>query len=328
MILPRLPSRHEFLLTSNYYRRLFKATLLISVVPFICMILMVLYERIAPLEGLVGCVAIFFGSTFFARPYLADLMALNHYVKELTHDRKTNMPPLSFLGNVEELSASVKKLHASWNKRKIQLESALAETSILFDILPDILLMLDEELTILRANQEAHKILGAELVNQKINHVITDTQLINCIKKATNTGNGGQIDISITHDDLRLNFKASIERFPVYSAGGIASIVMLHDVTEAKRTKEMLKNFVANASHEIRTPLTSINGFIETLKTVDYDDEATREKFLNIIDEQAKHMTMLVNDLLSLSTIEMKENTPPKDIIDVGESISHAVTST
>ena len=73
----------------------------------------------------------------------------------------------------------------------------------------------------------------------------------------------------------------------------------------------MRADFVANASHELRTPLASLLGFIETLQGPARDDPAARERFLDIMRGQAQRMTRLIDDLLSLSRIEMHVHVPP-----------------
>lgn len=91
-------------------------------------------------------------------------------------------------------------------------------------------------------------------------------------------------------------------------------IVRFDDRTEARRTAEMRSAFIANASHELRTPIASLLGYIETLRTHGADDPEAQEKFLGIMDKQARRMQRLVDDLMSLSRIEMAAHEPPKDI--------------
>jgi two-component system phosphate regulon sensor histidine kinase PhoR len=79
----------------------------------------------------------------------------------------------------------------------------------------------------------------------------------------------------------------------------------------------MRADFVANASHEIRTPLASIKGFIETLRGPAKDDPVATEEFLRIMDEQATRMKNLIDDLLTLSKIEMNESTIPTGKADI-----------
>ena len=83
----------------------------------------------------------------------------------------------------------------------------------------------------------------------------------------------------------------------------------------------MQSDFVANASHELRTPLAIISGFIETLQTAAKDDEEARDKFLKIMQEQAEYMSSLIENLLSLSKIEMSQDMPPEDKVDVSKII-------
>ena len=68
----------------------------------------------------------------------------------------------------------------------------------------------------------------------------------------------------------------------------------------------MRADFVANASHELRTPLAALTGFIETLQGPARDDPAARERFLGIMQAQARRMARLIDDLLSLSRIELQ----------------------
>ena len=95
---------------------------------------------------------------------------------------------------------------------------------------------------------------------------------------------------------------------------GTAAILLLHDLTSMRRAEQLRVDFIANASHELRTPLSSLLGFIETLRGPGRDDAEARDRFLAIMDEQAQRMALLVEDLLSLSRIEMQEHTPPTGV--------------
>lgn len=86
----------------------------------------------------------------------------------------------------------------------------------------------------------------------------------------------------------------------------IGTVAVLHDVTDIKKLENMRSEFVANVSHELKTPLTSIKGFAETLKYV--DNSETKEKFLNIINDEAERLTRLISDILTLSDIENETN--------------------
>lgn len=82
----------------------------------------------------------------------------------------------------------------------------------------------------------------------------------------------------------------------------IGTVAVIQDITDIRRLENMRSEFVANVSHELKTPLTSIKGFAETLKYV--DDNEKKEKFLDIINDEAERLTRLINDILTLSDIE------------------------
>ena len=114
---------------------------------------------------------------------------------------------------------------------------------------------------------------------------------------------------------------------PAGGAPDAARLVLacMRDLTEQERTNRMRQDFVANASHELRTPLASLIGFIETLQGPARKDAETQKRFLDIMAKQASRMTRLIDDLLSLSRVEMKAHLAPDKIVDVSETVRHVV---
>lgn len=99
--------------------------------------------------------------------------------------------------------------------------------------------------------------------------------------------------------------------------------LVLHDLTEQKRVDRIRVDFVANASHELRTPLASLVGFIETLQGPAREDAQARERFLKIMRDQSTRMSRLIDDLLSLSRIEMKAHVRPSGAVDLVSTVKH-----
>lgn len=95
------------------------------------------------------------------------------------------------------------------------------------------------------------------------------------------------------------------------------AVLSFKDQSEARRIDRMRADFIANASHELRTPLASISGFVETLKGPARDDAGARDQFLAIMQSQTQRMARLIDDLLSLSRLEMKPYLPPSSLVDV-----------
>ncbi|MFN8642876.1 MAG: ATP-binding protein [Candidatus Binatia bacterium] len=86
---------------------------------------------------------------------------------------------------------------------------------------------------------------------------------------------------------------------------GRAFILVFHDITQLKRLEAMRRDFVANVSHEVRTPLAAIAGYTETLLGGAVDDPERARHFLGIIERHAERLGRLVNDLLTLSDLEL-----------------------
>ena len=100
-------------------------------------------------------------------------------------------------------------------------------------------------------------------------------------------------------------------------------LVTVQDLTEQRRLERMRADFVANASHELRTPLASLTGFVETLQGPARDDPVARERFLAIMLQQGDRMRRLIDDLLSLSRIELKAHVQPETVLDLAPLLRH-----
>ncbi|MGO9458797.1 MAG: ATP-binding protein [Rhodomicrobium sp.] len=108
------------------------------------------------------------------------------------------------------------------------------------------------------------------------------------------------------------------------SQTGALILLFLRDLTEPLRLDQLRADFIANASHEIKTPLASLLGFIETLQGAARHDEAARDRFLAIMAKQAARMARLIDNLMSLSRVEMRAHLKPQDTVIIGNLVSQA----
>src|SRR5207302_3910283 len=102
-------------------------------------------------------------------------------------------------------------------------------------------------------------------------------------------------------------------------------LMTFHDQTPLRRVEELRADFVANASHELRTPLAALSGFIDTLQGPARDDVGARERFLAIMHAQARRMARLIDDLLSLSRIELGAHVRPETPVDLPPIVRQVV---
>lgn len=131
---------------------------------------------------------------------------------------------------------------------------------------------------------------------------------------------------------MELLISAPAERVLEVNIVGIRSgdqvqgaIAVFHDMTKLKRLERIRRDFVANVSHELRTPLTSIKGYAETLLDGFVAADQKTRQFLQIILKHANRLSSIINDLLSLSKIESREESIPKKETDLGEVIDTSI---
>ena len=121
---------------------------------------------------------------------------------------------------------------------------------------------------------------------------------------------------STTSNECRSSASSGSSRLASHGEGACSSLVF-KDQSETRRIDRMRADFIANASHELRTPLASIAGFVETLSGPARNDAAARDNFLKIMQNQTGRMARLIDDLLSLSRLEMKPFLPPGAEVDL-----------
>lgn len=176
---------------------------------------------------------------------------------------------------------------------------------------------------VITINPYAMRIFGIKqnIDGQEISKYIKDYDIVNFLDAEDEVDK----EIKLLHPALR---ELRIKRTYIINGNErIGKVIAVQDISDLKRLENMRSQFVANVSHELKTPLTSIKGFAETLKFV--EDSETRNKFLDIIDNEAERLSRLINDILVLSKIESdvfsdNEEFMPNGIIDdVMDSLKH-----
>jgi len=104
------------------------------------------------------------------------------------------------------------------------------------------------------------------------------------------------------------------------------TMIVFHDVTRLKKLEKVKEDFVANVTHEIRTPLTAIIGYLETIKNGAIVNIDETKKFVDIILNQAERLNRLVEDLLTLSHIELKELKFNFENVSINAAITNVIS--
>ena len=109
------------------------------------------------------------------------------------------------------------------------------------------------------------------------------------------------------------------------NVGEQKTMLVFHDVTRLKKLERIRTDFVANVTHEIRTPLTAIIGFVETLQQGAVDDREKTLEFLRTINENAQRLNRLVDDLLTLTGIELGEMTLHPEVLSLADILNQVL---
>ena len=200
---------------------------------------------------------------------------------------------------------------------------ASAETVL--DNLPDPVIAIDGERRIVRASQGTTAILGVDPVGSDLVAAVRDPGVLESAERVIATGDPEEVDFRIAGSDLEL--AARIAALPEPAPDGTVALIAVSDVTAIRRHGRTRADFVANASHELRTPISVLLGCIETLRGPARQDTAASERFLEMMNAQAERMSRLVNDLLSLSSIELNEHFPPSATVPLSSVIPPVVDS-
>lgn len=156
---------------------------------------------------------------------------------------------------------------------------------------------------------------------------LRNPELVEAVEAARASGQAQRAELHLTVPNETW-YRISAVPYRPDDAGEQAFIVItLYDFTEQKRIDTMRADFIANASHELRTPLTSLMGFIETLQGPAARDEASRGRFLGIMGNQAERMSGLIDDLLSLSRIELRQHVKPTSDVNLSQLLREVVES-
>jgi two-component system phosphate regulon sensor histidine kinase PhoR len=196
------------------------------------------------------------------------------------------------------------------------------------DCLPDPILMIDRERRVTRVNRAAAKLFQVEhgMVGRDLALTLRHPGTLAVVDDVL-AGRSEVKDLELTlTGSVARHLTARVARLAQTATDGTAVVLSLHDLTAAARAEQMRADFVANVSHELRTPLSALFGFIETLQGPARSDPAAQERFLSIMGDQADRMARLIDDLLSLSRIELDEHTVPTDRVALPSVISSVMT--
>lgn len=190
----------------------------------------------------------------------------------------------------------------------------LAELTPLLEAMPDPALLVDAESRIVGSNAAARRQMQFEARGQFLTSILRHPDVLEAVHGAVREGETHAVEYE-TPAQVDRHTRCYVA--PVTWGAERAAMLVFHDQTARISTERMRADFLANASHELRTPLASLTLLIETISGPARDNAADRDRFLGMMQVQADRMRRLIDDLLSLSRIELDEHVPPSDRADL-----------
>lgn len=183
--------------------------------------------------------------------------------------------------------------------------------------------ILDQDAGVLFENAAAERAFGMLPVGSHISGRLRSPGLLDVIRETIATGEPNQVEHSERLPSERVFIVRIAPADMAQTSGAPFYILSFRDISDLRRIDRMRSDFVANASHELRTPLASLRGFIETMQGPARNDPKAQERFLGIMLDQATRMSRLVDDLMSLSRLEVRANIAPDQTVDLVPLLGH-----
>jgi two-component system, OmpR family, phosphate regulon sensor histidine kinase PhoR len=205
----------------------------------------------------------------------------------------------------------------------LQVADELQIATMLAGGLPDPAILLALDGTILSFNAKASELFAGLKAGFHLSSATRNPQILGAVAECS---------ADAPSQTVMFNERVPVERYMAATVSWLGSaacktpciLLFMHDLTEQRRLDQLRSDFIANASHEIKTPLASLLGFIETLQGAARHDEAARDRFLAIMAKQAERMARLIDNLMSLSRVEMHAHLKPQDTVLIAELVGQA----
>lgn len=233
-------------------------------------------------------------------------------------------------GEIGELAKNINDMALELKTRLRQSEEEKLKVEAILENLSEGLMLIGPMGEILLCNRAVQNLFNiqTDIKGKTLAETLKSAELMEIVKKTTESREPLSHEITVTHPKETCLIVTAMPFYPSSRKEAITGVVLtLHDITRLKRLEEMRKDFVANVSHEIKTPITAIRGFAETLLGGAIDDRENAFKFLETIKKHSERLNSLVNDLLTISGIEIGDMKLEKLNLDIAGVIDTVFTT-
>ena len=289
-----------------------RTTAVLAGLPVATLFGLALFGQLDRATAFIALAVVAVWSLVLARVWVRDLSLIEAALARADGGTDRPTPGRPALSSTAAILREAERVARGLATRRTEIEGLVKSERAIVELLPDPLIVLAADRSVRRANAAAQTAFGTEMPA-----VLRHPGLRAAIDRALAQGEVQMAELSLPVPIAREVFATVMALDPPLADGGRV-VAVLSDRTRERAVERMRADFVANSSHELRTPLASLIGFIDTLRGPAADDPPAQTRFLAIMAEQAQRMNRLIDDLLSLSRIELTEHQPPANRVDIG----------
>lgn len=258
--------------------------------------------------GIVILVAVV--SLFVARGISRPIELIKRGAERFAAGELENRLPIPNTEEIGGLAEVMNTMASQLHERIRTMTSQRSEQQAILASMIEGVLAIDGDERLININETAGRLFSVEpaaVLGRSIHEVIRNSQLLHLVRRIREERSQAEEQIVLQKDnrsELFLQATGSVLRDD--QGNSIGALIVLNDVTRIRNLENVRREFVANVSHELRTPLTSVKGYVETLLDGGIESPHDRERFLLVISRQVDRLTAIIEDLLSLSRIEMQ----------------------
>jgi two-component system phosphate regulon sensor histidine kinase PhoR len=299
--------------------RLLGLALCLSGVPAVAIAVLAIGRWANVLPALLAMAVTVLAACVFILIWARDLDRLTRAVRRVAYDESEAEVPSTVL--MDTLAREIARLSRRLAARAVLLEKHRKADTLILERLPDPVIVLARDRAVRRTNATAREVFGDDMPA-----VLRHPGVLAATDRALATGQSQTAELGLAAPVQRDLHATVVPMDPPLADGG-QILIVLSDRTRERVIERMRADFVANVSHELRTPLASLIGFTETLRGPAADDKPAQQRFLGIMAEQGERMNRLIDDLLSLSRIELTEHRPPSERLNLRQLLPRLVAA-
>lgn len=289
-------------------------------------IMLVSLGIIPPLLAIISYITIIIFNIAFLFPLTFEMQVLRKHIIKLAKGEEIDPEEMKLSEQeAKEIADAVNDMHKFWSEKNQELQAQTISDTAVLDSLPDPIMMIDRQGKIVGANLASYNLFDSSIIDKNVSRLFDSINFMSAVDNVLSQESESENLIFYIKKPKQKKLYAHIKQLPWISKGKTVAVISLYDLTKAMRIEKMQTDFVANASHELRTPLSVISGCVETLQTTAKNDAKAREMFLNVMSDQTIFMSSLIENLLSLSKIELSQDEIPNEKVSISKLIDDVI---